>query len=86
MMVRNTYYDGVKDISYATVTGTATITAGDVYVDVTHGKDSTPKSPTPVPIDDLGGRRFWVSDVGATTFRINVDSSDLEDHEFKWAA
>lgn len=67
--------------------GAATITAGATYVDVLHGLDITPdiNRIKVTPKDNLGSRSFWVSDVGATTFRINISSTDTVDHAFGWS-
>jgi len=67
--------------------GSATITAGSTYVDVTHGLNITPdiNKIRITPKDNLGGRSFWVSNVGATTFRINISSTDTVDHAFGWS-
>ncbi|MEM2567332.1 MAG: right-handed parallel beta-helix repeat-containing protein [Candidatus Bathyarchaeia archaeon] len=76
------------NIGYITEnSGTATITAGATYVDVTHGLAITPdiNRIKVVPKDNLGGRSFWISDVGATTFRINISSVDTVDHAFGWS-
>lgn len=64
--------------------GSATITAGNTYVDKAHGLSSTPdiNKIKPTALDDLGGRSVWITDVGATTFRINISSMDLTDHNF----
>jgi hypothetical protein len=64
---------------------TGTIWAGNTYVDVAHGLSSTPSIDKikPTPKDNLGGRSYWVSDVGAVTFRININSVDFEEnHSF----
>lgn len=66
----------------------ATIAAGAAFVDVVH---VLPWIPTiddiqVTPNDDLGGRSFWVSDVGAVTFRINMNPVDLVNHGFTWVA
>jgi len=65
---------------------TATITAGNTYVDVTHGMGTTPTSVQVTPTTNLGTRSFWVSDKGATTFRININSDDIIHHTFDWEA
>jgi len=66
--------------------GTATITAGATYVVVSHGLDVTPdiNKIKVVPKDNLGGRSFHVDTVGATSFNINISSSDTVDHAFGW--
>jgi len=70
-----------------TKSGDATVTAGNTYVDVTHGMSFTPdiNKLRITPQDDLGGRSVWPSDVGALTFRINIGSMDLTDHTFGWS-
>ncbi len=66
-------------------TGTAaTIPAGDTYVDVSHGISTTPTNVRVTPTTNLGTRGHWVSDKGAATFRININSSDIIDHLFDW--
>ncbi|MEM2534037.1 MAG: hypothetical protein QXK12_08465 [Candidatus Nezhaarchaeales archaeon] len=67
--------------------GSATINAGGTYVDVMHGLPFTPdiNRIKVVPKDNLDGRSFWVSDVGATTFRINISLVDTVDHVFGWS-
>ena len=64
----------------------ATITAGDTYVDVTHSLASTPTKVRVTPTTNLGARSFWVDTKGATTFRININSTDVIDHTFDWEA
>lgn len=64
--------------------GSATVTAGNTYVDKTHGLGTTPDE-NKIKLtskDDLGGRSVWISNVGNTTFRINISSMDTEDHTF----
>lgn len=78
------YADWDELIDYLNAVETATITAGDTYKVVTHGLGYVPK-PQVTPTSNLAGRNFWVSDVGSTTFRININSSDLADHTFNWA-
>ena len=76
--------DQYVDNTYDIKRGTATITAGNTHVDVTHGLGETPEDVRITPLDDLDGRNFWVSDIGDTTFRINITSMDLQNHQFKW--
>lgn len=64
----------------------ATIVAGSTYVDVTHGLVTTPTLVRITPTTNLGTRSFWVDTKGATTFRININSSDVIDHTFDWEA
>ncbi|MEM1590343.1 MAG: right-handed parallel beta-helix repeat-containing protein [Candidatus Bathyarchaeia archaeon] len=67
--------------------GAAIITAGNTYVNVAHGLNIIPdiNRIKLTPKDNLGGRNWWVSDVGATTFRINISSADTVDHAFGWS-
>jgi len=77
-----------RNIGYVTEnSGTATITAGSTYVDVTHGLSITPdiNKIRVTPKDNLGGCSFWVSNVTSTTFRINISSTDTVDHSFGWS-
>lgn len=66
--------------------GDGTITAGNTYVEITHGLAVTPDIDK-IRIyaqDNLYNRTLWVSDVGATTFRINISSVDIGDHIVGW--
>ena len=67
--------------------GTATITSGSTYVDVSHGLAITPDLAkiSLTPQDDLGGRSIWVSDANSLTFRINISSIDSVDHVIGWS-
>jgi len=67
--------------------GTATITSGDTYVDVTHGLDVIPSLTKIqlVPLDNLSGRSLWVSNASSSTFRINISSIDSVDHNIGWS-
>jgi len=67
--------------------GTTTISSGSTSTDVSHGLDITPS------INDISiiatasmgsASTFWVSDVGASTFRINVDQDPTQDVGFSW--
>jgi len=66
--------------------GTATITAGDTSVDVTHGLAATPTRVQLTPTTDTAGKRYWVSAKGDTTFTITIDSSHTADISFDWRA
>jgi hypothetical protein len=58
--------------------GTATIGSGNTYVDVPHGLSRTPdpQDVSVTPTNNLGNAsKFWISNVGATTLRINVNTS-----------
>lgn len=57
--------------------GNSTITTPNTYVTVTHGLAFTPTAQQIriTPTNNLGNSvKYWISDIGATTFRINVDS------------
>jgi hypothetical protein len=67
--------------------GSATILAGNTYVDVPHGLSFTPTIDQIVltPQDALGGRSFWPTNPTSTTFRINIDMADPDtNHTFSW--
>lgn len=70
--------------AHTVTNSTATITTGNTYVDKAHGLASTPdiEDIHVTPHDNLGGRSFWISNVGAATFRINISSQDLQNHVF----
>ena len=67
-----------SNLGFATSSfGQTNIAIGNTFVDVTH---NMPFSPFNGEIQvtattDLGSRYFWVDTIGATTFRINVDSA-----------
>lgn len=66
--------------------GTATIPAFATSVNVTHTSFWIPGDDDirVTPLDNLQGRSFWVSAIGAVTFTINIDVADLVDLEFNW--
>jgi hypothetical protein len=70
--------------------GTATVANGATTVDVTHGLSVTPNAQDlrVLPTNNLGtASHFWVSNIGATTFRINVDSDPgATTATFSWRA
>lgn len=70
--------------------GTATITtsAPNTYVEVTHGLSFTPSAEhiQVTPQNQGSGVWFWISDVGATTFRINSSTAVSSDWDFSWRA
>ena len=67
--------------------GGATILNGNSTVDVTHGLPFTPNAGqlNVTPTANLGGRDFWISNIGSSTFRINVSSSVGADTGFGWS-
>lgn len=85
----NSAYDASKDEwnePHDVTSGSATIVAGSTYVDVIHGVGSTPdiNKINWHPQGDLHGYGTWISNVGATTFRINIGSQLMEDITFGW--
>lgn len=60
--------------------GSATILAGQTYVDVPHNQPTPPTIDQIVitPQDDLGGRTYWPSNITSTTFRINISSMNCD--------
>ena len=81
----------VQNIGYTTETSsTATISSGNTYIAVTHGLSAQPATSTIsiTQANDLGNASttgFWISDVGATTFRINVGTDPgASGAEFVW--
>jgi len=83
----NALYDVSKDEwnePHTVDSGEATVVSGETYVDKAHGLSLTPdiNKIKLTPKDDLGGRSYWISDVGGTTFRVNIGSMDMVDHVF----
>jgi len=80
----------IKDnLGYTTEnSGTATITSGTTSVSVTHSLDSaTPATVQVSPIEDIGNASYWyVSNIGATTFDINLSADPGKDVDFHWYA
>lgn len=66
--------------------GTATITAGQTSVNVSHGLAAAPTRVHLTPTTDTGGKRFWVSAKGSSTFTITIDSTHTADISFDWRA
>jgi len=66
--------------------GTATITAGNTSVNVTHGLATTPTTVQLTPTTDTAGKRYWISAKGDTTFTITIDSSHTANISFDWRA
>jgi len=67
--------------------GTAIVPQGSTVVEVKHGLDWTPPitSISVTPTNDLGqAQKFWISDVGPATFRINVDRDPGSQARFVW--
>src|SRR5690606_6020595 len=69
--------------------GTATVENASTSVAVSHGLGRTPAAGGihVIPTESLGNASvFWISDVGATTFTINVDADPGDDIGFAWSA
>jgi len=70
--------------------GTAVVNSGSTYADVVHGLAMTPslKSIQVTPSNNLGNAsKFWISNAGASTFRINVDvAPGSPGANFSWLA
>jgi len=76
-----------RNIGYVTEnSGVATVSAGNSYVDVPHGLAGTPTKIIVTPKDSDPGDRFWISDVGSSTFRINLATAPATDKNFYWEA
>ena len=73
---------GVWDAKTKILSDTATISAGDTEVTVTHNKGVL-NYPTATPIDELEGRDSWVEYVDVNSFKIVISMADLvNDHVF----
>jgi hypothetical protein len=67
-------------------TGTATITAGQTSVNVTHGLAAAPTRVLLTPTTATAGKQYYVSSKAATTFTITIDSAHASDISFDWQA
>lgn len=87
--VTNFIYDGNHGLVMSNQ-GTATVPNGSTSVDVTHGLGFTPAADQirTVPTNNLGSAsHFWLSNIGATTFRINTDvDPGATTATFSWSA
>jgi len=78
-------YSGLSDgVATSLGSGSATIAAGNTNVTVTHGLGRTPKV-TAEP-KGQGGVLNWVSDIGNTTFKINIAAPQGADVDFDYLA
>lgn len=76
------YINGViSDTKY----GTATVTVGNTYVDVTHNVGTTPNWVHVDPTNEFGIDNYEDT-IGAATFRINIWGSQASDATFNWQA
>lgn len=73
---------GYKDQS----SGTATLTSGRTFVNVSHGLYTTPASVEITATSDTLGNRFWISAKGATTFTITTNTAPGSPVTFDWRA
>lgn len=67
-------------------TGTATVTAGQTSVEVTHGLSTTPDRVLLTPTTDWQSTTWYVSAKTATTFTITLSSSIGSNVVFDWRA
>jgi len=65
--------------------GTATIPSGNTSVTVSHGLVTTPSKVLVTPIGDPGDR-YWVANVGSSSFDIVVATAPTADIDFYWQA
>ena len=68
-------------------TGTAQITAAVRFVVITHSISVTPSASqiSITPLDDMGSSTKWfITEIGATTFKLNVDQVPGSDINFEW--
>ena len=78
-------YSGLSDgVATSLGDGSATITAGNTNVTVTHGLGRTPK--VTATAKGQGGVQNWVSNVGNTTFKINIVAPQGADVDFDYIA
>ena len=73
-----------RNIGYATEnSGTATITAGQTRVTVSHGLAATP---TKVLLTPYGNIKVWVENITSTSFDIVTDTAQTADIQVAWYA
>ena len=68
-------------------TGTAQITAAVRFVVITHSISATPSASqiSITPLDYMGSSTKWfITEIGATTFKLNVDQVPGSDINFEW--
>jgi len=65
-------------------TGSATISAGDTFVDVQHSLGRTPSNVQVTPRTDTSSTVFWVDGVDSDGFRVNLGASLPGDAVFYW--
>ena len=78
-------YSGLSDgVVTSLGSGSATITGGNTNVTVTHGMGRTPK--VTVEPKGQGGVQNWVSNIGNTTFKINITAPQGANVDFDYIA
>ncbi|MEM4455377.1 MAG: hypothetical protein QXT28_11735 [Thermofilaceae archaeon] len=61
--------------------------SGEAWIPALNGKAMwIPKIIKAIPLDNLKGRSFWVSNITGNSFTINISSPDTVDHTFAWEA
>jgi len=81
-----THIEVEDNIGYVTEnSGTATIPAGSTSVTVSHGLAAAPSKVLVTPIGDPGDR-FWVANIGSSSFDIVVATAPAADIDFYWQA
>jgi hypothetical protein len=66
--------------------GTATITAGDSMLTVSHYLGVTPSNIQLTPQTNLSGINYWIDAVGTSTFRIRLCLPAIDNCSFYWRA
>jgi CRISPR-associated DxTHG motif protein len=85
----NTVTDASTGWNVSRTSGTATVPNGATYYDVTHGLNFTPTAAqiTVTPTGWGNAASFYISDIGASTFRINVNADPgASTATFSWHA
>lgn len=65
---------------------TTTISTGNTSIIINHKLGKIPSFISISPTVDIGGIYFWVSDISATVFTLNISSQSMEDMSFLWSA
>lgn len=73
------------ELPKAKTTGSTTVTAGDSTIVTTHNLGKVPTSISITPRQDPI-KRFWADTLTATTFTLNIDSTNGSDLIFYWVA
>lgn len=70
---------------YLEARGTANVSSGQTYLDITHNLSVTPTDFSAIPTSSGWVPNFWISNVGATTFRVNFADPGAG-KSFRWIA